>query len=338
MKATARAYTNIALIKYWGKRDESLFLPMNSSLSITLDKFYTTTTVEFCSCLSVDVFVLNNQLASEHDLAKITRFLDRIRQLSGKGYRAVVNSTNNVPTAAGFASSASGFAALTAAASKALGLNLEGENLSKLARQGSGSACRSIHGGFVEWQKGEKPDGTDSFAKPIISEKDWDLSILSVQLTSKPKAITSRDGMKRTVMTSSFYSGWLTTVEQDFQTAKEAIKDRDFEKLGTVAEANALKMHATTLAANPPFSYWTSATFEVIQEVYTLRSMGIQAYFTIDAGPNVKILCQPKDEQAVFDALIKVPIVHEVHICHPGQGVEYLSNVKHSKTCRGETQ
>lgn len=335
MKATARAYTNIALIKYWGKRDESLFLPMNSSLSITLDQFYTTTTVEFCPSLAVDVFILNNQLASEEELAKITRFLDRLREISGKGYRAVVNSTNHVPTAAGFASSASGFAALTAAASKALGLNLEEDRLSKIARHGSGSACRSIHGGFVEWQKGEKLDGTDSFANQIMSEKNWNLSILSVQLTTKPKAITSREGMKRTVETSPFYSGWLASVEQDFQTAKEAIRAHDFERLGIVMEVNALKMHATTLGAKPPFSYWNSATFEVIQKVYDLRSVGIQAYFTIDAGPNVKVLCQPKDEQVVYEAIIDLPIVQTVHICHPGPGIKYLSSGNRLKTCKG---
>lgn len=324
MKATARAHTNIALIKYWGKRDESLFLPMNSSLSITLDKFFTTTTVYFCSCLSEDVFILNNQIASEKEVVKITRFLDRIREISEIGAHAMVHSINNVPTAAGFASSASGFAALTAAATKALGLNLDSNTLSRLARQGSGSACRSIHGGFVEWQKGEKEDGTDSFAKPIISEKEWDLSILSVLLTSEPKMITSREGMKRTVETSPFYSGWLAGVEQDFRTAKEAIRTRDFEKLGCVVEANALKMHATTLGANPPFTYWNSATIDVIQEVQHLRSLGLQAYFTIDAGPNVKVLCQPKDEKAVHDALLHLPAVQEIYRCHPGPGITYL--------------
>lgn len=326
MKATARANTNIALIKYWGKRDESLFLPMNSSLSITLDKFYTTTTVEFCSCLSTDVFVLNNKLPNEQELAKITRFLDLIREISGKEYRAVVNSNNHVPTAAGFASSASGFAALTAAATKALGLELDRNELSKLARQGSGSACRSIHGGFVEWQKGEKEDGSDSFAEQILTDREWDLSILSVQLNSGAKAVSSREGMKRTRETSPFYSGWLASVEQDIKTAKEAIQSRDFEMLGQIVEANALKMHATTLGANPPFMYWSSATLDVIQEIQYLRSVGIQAYFTIDAGPNVKVLCEPKDEQVVYDQLIQLSEVQAIKLCHPGPGISYLSN------------
>lgn len=328
MKATARAYTNIALIKYWGKRDEALFLPMNSSLSITLDKFYTTTTVEFCSCIKHDLFIFNNQLASEQESSKVTQFLNQIRAMDGNEYGAVVKSINNVPTAAGFASSASGFAALAAAATKALGMDVTDEKLSEIARKGSGSACRSIHGGFVEWQKGSKQDGTDSVAKPIIGENDWNISILSVLLNSKQKEVSSREGMKRSVETSPFYSGWLATVEQDFSLAKEAIRLRDFERLGSVVEANALKMHATTLGANPPFTYWNHATMEVMEEVQALRIRGIQAYFTIDAGANVKILCQANDEQAVMDAFVKMPSTQSIVLCHPGPGIQYLTKPK----------
>ena len=325
MKVTAKAHTNIALIKYWGKRDELLFLPTNSSLSITLDKFYTTTTVQFCTHLFEDVFVLNGYIASEAETLKITRFLDLIRGISGKNLFAMVKSTNKVPTAAGFASSASGFAALAAAATKAIGLDLGLKELSQIARQGSGSASRSIFGGFVEWQKGEKRDGTDSFAQPIHVDQDWNLSILSVLLTSKPKKVLSREGMKRTVETSPFYSAWLTEVEKDFLLAKEAIKKHDFEMLGTVTEANALKMHATTMGAMPPFMYWQGATIDVMERVQELRAAGIQAYFTIDAGANVKVLCQPVDEQYVQEALLELPTVHHVYACHPGPGVSYLS-------------
>ncbi|WML28312.1 diphosphomevalonate decarboxylase [Neobacillus sp. OS1-33] len=324
MKATARAHTNIALIKYWGKRDESLFLPMNNSLSITLDKFHTTTAVEFCPCLPVDLFIMNNQLASSTEMARITHFLDRVRGMSGKSWHAVVHSTNNFPTAAGFASSASGYAALAAASTKAIGLDLGNKALSQLARLGSGSACRSIYGGYVEWQKGEKNDGTDSFAKPVLEGGDWDLSIVSVLVTDTPKTVSSREGMKRTVETSPFYSGWLDSVEADFLHAKEALIHHDFELLGSIIESNALKMHATTLGANPPFMYWNSATLDVIKEVQSLRSGGIQAYFTIDAGPNVKVLCQPKDEQAVRESLEKLPNVQNTYLCHPGPGLTYL--------------
>ncbi|WP_124071161.1 diphosphomevalonate decarboxylase [Filibacter tadaridae] len=333
MEATARAYTNIALIKYWGKRDEQLFLPMNSSLSITLDQFYTTTSVQFCTCLSADIFILNGQLASEQETVKISRFMSLLRDLSGKKLYAVIDSTNKVPTAAGFASSASGYAALAAAGTKALGMDSDDQTLSKIARQGSGSACRSIYGGYVEWQKGDKEDGTDSYAHQILEAQDWNLSILSVLLVPEPKEVLSREGMKRTVETSPFYAGWLDTVEVDLNTAKSALQQRDFEMLGNVLEGNALKMHATTLGANPPFMYWTSATLDVMQQVKELRATGIQAYFTIDAGPNVKVLCQPKDEQIVQEKLKDIPAVQDVYLCHPGPGITYLPQSKKKNCC-----
>ena len=324
MHATARAHTNIALIKYWGKRDESLFLPTNSSLSITLDEFYTTTTVSFQPSLNKDVFLLNGEKANEHETNKISRFLDKIRIRANKQIYAEVNSLNQVPTAAGFASSASGFAALAAAATKAIGLEVTNQELSIIARQGSGSACRSIYGGFVEWQQGVLDDGTDSHAVPILHENEWNVSILSVLLESEQKKVLSRDGMKRTVETSVFYSGWLEAVQKDLTTAKQSIAERNFEALGKVAEANALKMHATTLGAEPPFMYWQSSTLDVMQKIQELREAGMQAYFTIDAGPNVKVLCQPKDEEAVRQALLDLEKVKGVHTCHPGPGIVYL--------------
>jgi diphosphomevalonate decarboxylase len=331
MKATARANTNIALIKYWGKRDETLFLPMNSSLSITLDKFYTTTTVQFCKDLPSDIFLLNGCLAGETDTLKISVFLDRFRKMVGENLKAIVTSINKVPTAAGLASSASGFAALAAAAAKALRLNLDKQELSVLARQGSGSASRSIYGGFVEWQKGIKEDGTDSFAKPILSEQEWPLSVLSVLVESDQKIISSREGMKRTVETSPFYPGWLDTVDQDLTIAKEAIKLRNFEMLGKIVEANALKMHATMFGATPPIIYWKSGTLEVMQRIQKLRLEGIQVYFTIDAGPNVKVLCLPEDEQRVYETLKILPEVQHVFVCHPGSGIIYFPDTRESK-------
>ncbi|WP_438318909.1 diphosphomevalonate decarboxylase [Sporosarcina sp. FA9] len=333
MKATAKAHTNIALIKYWGKRDEKLFLPMNNSLSITLDQFYTTTSVEFCTCLKKDIFLLNGNIMSEEETNKMSRFLDLIREMSGSALYGVVDSINKVPTAAGFASSASGFAALAAASTKALGMEISDDILSQIARQGSGSACRSIHGGYVEWEKGEQLDGSDSFGKQILTENEWDLSILSVLVEPNEKKVLSREGMKRTVDTSPFYTGWLETVDDDLKVAKQAIHDRDFEILGNVLESNALKMHATTLGANPPFMYWTSATVAVMQKVQELRDDGILAYYTIDAGPNVKVLCQPKDEDTVREKLTTLSVVKEIYLCHPGPGISYLPNTNTKSCC-----
>lgn len=327
MKATAKAHSNIALIKYWGKRDESLFLPMNSSLSITLDKFYTKTTVRFCSDLNEDIFILNGMIANEIETRKVSKFLNHIRAISGKNIHAVIQSMNKLPTASGFASSASGFAALAAAAAKAIGLDLSKTSLSRLARQGSGSACRSIFGGYVEWKKGESEDGMDSYGIPLEGKQNWNISILSVLLTAGPKQVSSREGMKRVVETSPLYSSWVKEAEKDLLLAKEAIMERNFKKLGEVAEANALKMHATTLVANPPFSYWSGDTLRVMGTVQMLRNSGIEAYFTVDAAPNVMVLCKPENEKIVSDTLSSIPSVRQVYSCRPGPGVTYLEEL-----------
>ncbi|MGX7244187.1 diphosphomevalonate decarboxylase [Enterococcus quebecensis] len=290
----ARAYTNIALIKYWGKKDEHLILPMNSSLSLTLDAFYTETSVHFDETLTEDLFFLDGEKQNAKQTAKISKFLDLVRQKQNLSLFAKVDSKNFVPTAAGLASSASGLAALAGACSEALDLQLSEPELSRLARRGSGSACRSIFGGFSQWQKGDS-DQT-SFAQEIPSD-NWEneLAMLFVLVDDGVKDISSRDGMKRTVETSSFYSGWLETVEADLATAKQAIAEKDFHKLGEVTEANGLRMHGTTLAAVPPFTYWSPESLKVMQLVRSARQQGLPCYFTMDAGPNVKILVEKKN-------------------------------------------
>lgn len=294
----ARAYTNIALIKYWGKKDEELILPMNSSLSLTLDAFYTETSVIFDEELTEDIFYLDGIKQNTKQTAKVAKFLSLVRQQQDVSLFAKVDSKNFVPTAAGLASSASGLAALAGACSEALNLNLSPKDLSRLARRGSGSACRSIFGGFAEWKKGDS-DQT-SFGKAIDSD-GWenDLAMLFVLVDDGVKDISSRDGMRRTVETSSFYSGWLKTTEEDLVTAKKAIAEKDFIKLGEVTEANGLRMHGTTLAAVPPFTYWSPESIKVMQLVRQMRQQGIPCYFTMDAGPNVKILVEKKNLAAL---------------------------------------
>jgi len=325
MKATAKAHTNIALIKYWGKRNDELILPTNNSLSVTLDGFYTKTTVEFDKKLTEDKFTLDNEEVTGEAYKRVTKYLDLIREYGEiEGLFAKVDSTNAVPTAAGFASSASGFAALAAAATKAANLDISNVELSKLTRQGSGSACRSIYGGFVEWEKGEKEDGTDSYAKEIAPQNHWDLRVAAVVLNETEKDISSREGMKRTVETSEFYEGWLTGIPADIEEIKAGIKARDFNRVGAVAEANCLKMHATTLGAKPPFTYWTDATMRVMQTVQKLRKDGISAYFTIDAGPNVKVLYQPENEEVLEKTLKETEGVSDVILSRVGAGISYL--------------
>ncbi|RKQ29052.1 diphosphomevalonate decarboxylase [Oceanobacillus halophilus] len=325
MKATAKAHTNIALIKYWGKRNERLILPTNSSLSLTLDGFYTTTSVAFHEEFLVDSFMLNDVPVTGEAFNRVTLFLDLLRNLSGKANLfAEVKSTNEVPTAAGFASSASGFAALAAASSRAIGLELSDEELSRLTRQGSGSACRSIYGGFVEWEMGTRSDGLDSHAISVAPASHWDVRVAAVVLSATEKKVSSRAGMKRTVETSPFYQGWLDSIPTDLREIKAAINAKDFEKTGSIAEANCLKMHATTLGANPPFTYWHDTTLRVMQTVQEMRSNGIPAYFTIDAGPNVKVLYLPENEERVKERLQEVPGVNSVTLSKPGPGVTYL--------------
>jgi len=325
MQATAKAHTNIALIKYWGKRDEALILPTNNSLSLTLDGFYTKTNVTFKEELEEDIFSLDDELISGEQYRRVTVFLDLIREYAGKpNLYAEINSINEVPTAAGFASSASGFAALAAAATKALGLTLTEQELSRLTRQGSGSACRSVYGGFAEWQKGMHDDGTDSYAVPIAPQDHWDIRVAAVVLDAKMKKVSSREGMKRTVDTSTFFKGWVDSIPHDLDLIKDGIENRNFEKVGQVAEANCLKMHATTLGAMPPFTYWHDSTMAVMQTVQTMRENGIPAYFTIDAGPNVKVLYLPKNEEKVQEILRNIPGVTDVILSRSGQGVTYL--------------
>lgn len=327
MYATARAHGNLALAKYWGKRDEERILPFHNSLSVTLDELYTTTTVRFDSSLQSDTFTLDDRAGSDEEQRKVSAFLDLVRDLAGVEVSATVDSTNHVPTSQGLASSASGFAALAAAATAALHLRLSARDLSRLARRGSGSACRSIYGGFVEWQSGEQADGQDSYAIQIANQAHWDIVFLVCVVSSSQKAVHSRDGMRRTLQTSPFYAGWLATVGKDIDEVRQAINGRNFEELGRVAEANALKMHGTTLGANPPFCYWNEASITVMNCVRDIRAAGVPAYFTMDAGPNVVALCQASHAPMIHRELANLACVHTVIACRPGPGVTILEEV-----------
>ncbi|MGX7417888.1 diphosphomevalonate decarboxylase [Carnobacterium gallinarum] len=316
----ACAYTNIALIKYWGKKDDGLILPMNSSLSLTLDAFYTETTVTFNDQLTSDEFYLNQKRQTVDETKKTSKFLDLVRELSGINAPALIESINHVPTAAGLASSASGFAALAGAASVASGLDLSSVDLSRLARRGSGSATRSIYGGFVEWQMGT--NDLDSHGVPVETAENLDLAMLFVVVNQKEKVVSSREGMKRTVETSPFYQGWLESTAEDLLVAKEAIKKGDFQRLGEVTESNGLKMHATMLGAVPPFSYWEPATVRAMQIVQELRQSGILCYFTMDAGPNVKVLCQKKDLPAIKTKFETIFEESQLIVAYPGPAIQ----------------
>lgn len=303
--ATAYAPANIALSKYWGKRNRELNLPTNSSLSISLAHLGSQTTL---TASDIDRVTLNGKnIPLEQAFAKkIFAFINLIRgNHEGKIH---INTTNTIPTAAGLASSASGFAALTLALNDYYQLSLPQPILSTIARIGSGSASRSLWHGFVKWQKGTAEDGRDSYAMPITTQ--WqDLRIALLEIHTGEKPISSGDGMNHTTATSPLYANWATTAEADMQTIERAIIEQDFHTLGATAEANALAMHATMLAARPSLCYLLPETLLAIHTLRTHRANGLPVYFTIDAGPNLKLLyakpCEA-DITAAYPQAIKI--------------------------------
>ena len=346
MKGTAIANTNIALVKYWGKRNKELILPCNGSISMTCDGLFTKSTVEFSDKYKKDLIIINDEELNpvrknrnlnsgrkaipmeykiglsngvKKDEKDILGHLERIRKMAGIKERVKVVSGSNFPVAAGLASSASGLASLTLAATKAVGLNLDQKELSILTRQGSGSACRSIFEGFVEWLRGEREDGSDSYAKQIAPADYWPkFRMLVIIVSEEKKKIGSRAGMAQTVETCPYYQGWLETIEQDLETVREGILQRDFKAVSSQAEYNCLKMHALMMTTKPAIIYWTPATIEIIQSIISWRQEGLECYFTIDAGPNVKVICLKKDEKEIEKRLLKLKGVRKVIVSKLG--------------------
>lgn len=322
--ATAKAHTNIALVKYWGKRDQDLILPQTDSLSLTLDEFYTTTTVDFDDHLAHDQVTIDGQLLSDQAAQKVHHVLDLVRQQAQITAPARVDSHNHVPMAAGLASSASAFAALAGAASQAAGLQLSRRDLSRLARRGSGSATRSIYGGLVEWQRGH--DDATSYAVPVMEKVDFGIEMLAIMIDTKQKKISSRYGMQQSVATSPYYQLWPTVVAHDMTAIKAAIADHDIDKIGQIAESNALRMHALTLSADPGFTYFTGETLTAIRAVRALREQGLPCYFTMDAGPNVKVIYDRQYRQALYTALAHQFGAQRLVVAKPGPGIQIWNN------------
>jgi diphosphomevalonate decarboxylase len=320
--AIARANVNLALVKYWGKRDSALNLPATGSISLTLDGLAVEASVAFGGG-EADQIEIDGAAAQGDEGERVRRFLDVVRAEAGRRERARVVTCSTVPRGIGLASSAAAFAALALAASRAAGLSLEAPALSALARRGSGSAARSVFGGFVEWRRGERADGRDSVAEELAPRDHWDVRVVVAVTSSAPKAIPSREGMRR-AEASPYFPAWVAGAEPDLAEARAAIRARDLETLGLLAEHSALKMHAVGLAARPPLLYWRGATVDCLQRVWTLRAEGTPAFVTIDAGPQVKVLCAPGDAARVADALRAVSGVERVLTCAPGGGAEAI--------------
>lgn len=319
--ARATAHSNIALCKYWGKRVDApaeLNLPATGSLSLTLDALWTETVIEPAGA---DRFELDGVTHVDDAARKVFAHLDRMWRAAGRdGARphAHVRSTNHLPTAAGLASSASGFAALTMAAAAAFGAELDRTRLSALARMGSGSAARSIWGGFVRLDRGDRPDGEDCVARSLLPADHWDVRLVVVQTTAGKKPIGSTAGMERSRTTSPYYDAWVDGAPQDLDRAEAALVARDLPTLGAVVEHSCFKMHACMLASSPPFTYWNGTTVEVMRAVWASRAAGLDGFVTIDAGPHVKVLCTAQTAATWVQQLGALPGVVAVQTCAPG--------------------
>ena len=309
-RATAVAYANIALVKYWGKRDETMHLPEAPSLSIALDRLSTTTTVELG--VPGDSLVLDGRAAGEGELRRARLLLDA----AGIGQRARIESRNSFPTAAGLASSASGFAALAVAACAAAGLARTSRQLSALARRGSGSASRSVPGGWAAWE--------DEFAEEVAPPGHLPLRAVVAVCGEGKKHVGSRHGMKLSRDTSPYHAAFVAQCRRDYAEARGLLRDRDLPALGALAERNALRMHADALAADPPILYWEPPTISCLQALRRLREGGVGAWATIDAGPHVVALCAPEHAPRVEIALRALPGVQDVLVCAPAGGARVV--------------
>jgi diphosphomevalonate decarboxylase len=318
MRATARAQPNIALIKYWGKRDGRRNLPAVGSISVTLDELYTTMRVELDGALDRDELQINGRDARSM-LPRVSRCLDTV--LGADRLRARVTSESNFPIAAGLASSASSFAALVVAASRAGGRTSTVDELAGLAGRASGSAARSLYGGFVELRNTD-----DGIAVSTILDSDaWPLRVVAAVTSTAAKPVGSGDAMELSRRTSPFYSRWVEEQDMDLATARDAIIVRDFGKLASVAEHNCLKMHSVMWASRPPVVYWNAATLACLERVRELQAQGVGAFFTIDAGPQVKVVCLPADESRVVDAVSTADGVEAVLSSGIGMGAALVN-------------
>ena len=299
-----QAPVNIALSKYWGKRDAELNLPINGSVSISLPGLGTTTQISVFEgnedCISLNGKTLP---AGDKFAKRLSDFLGWFRKSSTTAFK--VDTTNSVPTAAGLASSASGYAALVFALDDLFGWQLSKSQLSLLARFGSGSASRSVYDGFAIWLKGDSDNGLDSFAEEI--NVTWpEFTIGLVKVDTQEKSIGSTLGMQQTVETCDLYQSWPQQAERDIHNIHQAILNKDFTTLGKTAEHNALSMHATMIATWPPIVYWQPESVAAMHVVWQLRENGVEVYFTMDAGPNLKLILLDTDKQAVLNAFKEI--------------------------------
>lgn len=321
MKAKAVSSANIAFIKFWGKKVPSLNIPFNNSISMNLSNCLTKTTVEFRPDLKKDMVLVNKKTMSSDSYQRVVRFLNIIRKMARINYKAKVYTQNNFPSDAGIASSASGFSALALAASTAAGLKLNKNRLSALARLGSGSACRSIPDGFSEWRKGKSDES--SYAREIFPVNYWDLCDIVAVVSSERKKKSSGEGHEA-ALTSPYFKERQKQLPKRITDFKMALQKKDFELLGKLIEEEAIDLHLIAMSSKPPIFYLNNHTFEVIESLRAWREKGLQAYFTMDAGPNVHVICREKDVVKVNSKLKKIPGVNFTIVNYAALGTRLI--------------
>ncbi|MEK7451005.1 MAG: diphosphomevalonate decarboxylase [Patescibacteria group bacterium] len=322
MKATAVAPSNIAFIKYWGKKDEILRLPENGSISMNLSNLQTTTTVEFNKDSKEDSIVIND-IREENEGSRAIKHLDRIRKIAKINYKAKVVTKNNFPTGTGLSSSASGFAALTVAGVKAAGLNLSEKELSILARQGSGSACRSIPDGFVEWLDGDTSE--TSHAVSLYSPEYWDIVDVVAVVSKNKKEVSTTEGQKL-AKSSPFFPVRLARIKEKIRLIKQYLKKKDFKNFGELLEAEALELHAIMLTSTPSLIYWLPGTLRVMHFVKKWRADGLEVYFTVNTGQDIHLICQKKDVEEVVKKVETISEVQKTIVNYPSNGAHLVEN------------
>jgi diphosphomevalonate decarboxylase len=321
--ATAQACANIAFIKYWGNRDNSLRIPMNGSISMNLDGLFTRTTVSFQPSLPYDELIINGHEIRGPGLERISSMLDLIRGMANIRERAEVMTENNFPSGAGIASSASAFAALALAGCKAAGLDLSEKDLSRLARRGSGSAARSIPSGFVEWQAGSSDE--DSFAHSIAEPNHWKLVDCVAIVSSSHKKTGSTEGHSL-APTSPFQEARVADAPRRLEICRSAILNCDFNTFASIVQLDSDMMHSVMMTSTPALHYWKPASLEVMSRVRAWQAEGIPACYTVDAGPNVHVICPESEASMIDKQLREIPGVQNVLVARAGAGAQIVKN------------
>ena len=323
-----KSYANIAIVKYWGKKDAKKMIPATSSISLTLNDMFTETEMEFISDEDIkisvekemkngdykdkfsnmtDLFYLNGELQDSVHTEKISKVVDLFRE--NRSQKVKISTTNNMPTAAGLSSSSSGLSAVIKACNKLFGKNYTQSELAQISKFGSGSSSRSFFGSIAAWDK--------DTGEIYEVRTDLKLAMIVLVLNENKKEISSRNGMELCAKTSTYFDEWVKQSEIDFVNMKKYLAENNFEKVGILTEENALRMHKTTETANPPFTYFNEKTYEAMDFVKNLRNNGEKCYFTMDAGPNVKVLCLEEDLEklaGIFGKKYKVIISRSVKL------------------------